>query len=148
MKKYEWKTGDHGQPIKVEIKTPKPKNPLSEDSIEKQIAEVFIRAGYEVIRQNSGMMQGDGRYIVFSRNLTTGMTSGEPDLTCFKGLKAVRIEVKRKGGKVSENQKKYAQNALKYGNPILLMDSKDDAILLLKNIELFGFESAVYNFKK
>jgi hypothetical protein len=145
--KYELKKDEFGLLIKVPIKKPKT-NVLSEASIQKQIAEVFTKAGWETIRYNSGTMQGDGRYIVFNTNLTTGMTSGHPDIICFKGLQAVRIEVKAANGRLSPNQKKYHENGLKRGNPILLMDSKDDAILLLKNIELFGFESAVYNFKK
>jgi hypothetical protein len=146
MKQYKTVLDDFGYPIKIEIK--KPKTTTSEASIQKQIAEIFTKHGWEVIRYNSGSMQGDGRYIVFNTNLTTGMTSGHPDIICFKGLRAIRIEVKAGNGRLSANQKKYSQNGLKYGNPILLMDSKDDAILLLKNIELFGFESAIYNFKK
>jgi len=146
LKKYKWVAGDHGQPIKVEVKKPKPKE-KSEQDIQKEIAAVFVKAGWEVVRFNSGVMQGENRYVAFNTNMTTGMTSGFPDLCCFKNLKAIRIEVKRKGGKLSANQIKYAENGLKYGNPIITMDSKEGAILLLKNIELFGFESAVYNFK-
>lgn len=144
MKKYEWKTGDHGQPIRVEIKKPKAKN--SEASIQKQIAEVFVKNGWEVIRYNSGVMQGDGRYVVFCSNITTGLNSGHPDLVCFKNHKAVRIEVKAEGGKLSENQKKYALKGLEYGNPIIVMRSKDDAIRLINTINIFGFETAIHNF--
>ena len=146
MKTYKYAKDDHGQPIKIEVKKPKTKE-KSEADIQKEIAAVFVKAGWEVVRFNSGVMQGENRYIAFNTNMTTGMTSGFPDLCCFKNLRAVRIEVKRKGGKLSVNQEKYAKNGLQYGNPIITMDSKDNAILLLKNIELFGFESAVYNFK-
>ena len=146
MKTYKYAKDDHGQPIKIEVKKPKTKE-KSEADIQKEIAAVFVKAGWEVVRFNSGVMQGENRYVAFNTNMTTGMTSGFPDLCCFKNLRAVRIEVKRKGGKLSANQEKYAKNGLQYGNPIITMDSKDNAILLLKNIELFGFESAVYNFK-
>lgn len=143
MKKYQWITGDHGQPIRIEIK--KPKSKTSEATVQKQIAEVFTRNGWEIIRYNSGTMQGDGRYVVFNTNLTTGMTSGHPDLVAFKNSKAVRIEVKIQGGKLSENQKKYAANGLKYGNPIVVLHSKEEALELISMINLSGIESAVFS---
>lgn len=145
MKQYKIVKDDHGYPIKVEIKKPKAKN--SEASIQKQIAEVFVKNGWEVIRYNSGVMQGDGRYVVFCSNITTGLNSGHPDLICFKNHKAVRIEVKAEGGKLSENQKKYALKGLEYGNPIVILKSKDDAIRLIQMINYEGVESAVMCFR-
>lgn len=141
MKNYIITNDEHGYPIRVAVKKPKAKN--SEASIQKQIAEVFIRDGWEVIRHNSGTMQGDGRYVVFNTNLTTGLTSGHPDLCCYKNHKAVRIEVKATGGKLSANQVKYASNGLKYGNPIIVLRSKEEAIRLIEMINYEGLESAV-----
>lgn len=143
MKKYITVKDDHGYNIQVEVKKPKAKS--SELSIQKQIAEVFVRNGWEVVRYNSGVMQGDGRYVVFCSNVTTGLSSGHPDLICFKNHKAVRIEVKADKGKLSANQVKYATNGLKYGNPIVVLRSKEDAILLINSINTFGLESAVYS---
>ena len=142
MKKYITVKDDHGYNIQVEVKKPKSKV-KSEATIQKEIAEVFIRNGYEVIRYNSGTMQGDGRYVIFNQNLTTGMTSGHSDLIAFKNHKAVRIEVKASGGKLSANQVKYAANGLKYGNPIILLRSKEEAIRLIQMINYEGLESAV-----
>lgn len=142
MKKYITVKDDHGYNIQVEVKKPKSKV-KSEATIQKQIAEVFIRDGWEVVRHNSGTMQGDGRYVVFNTNLTTGLTSGHPDLVCYKDHKAVRIEVKATGGKLSANQVKYAANGLKYGNPIIVLRSKEEAIRLIQMINFEGLESAV-----
>lgn len=150
MKKYEIKTDEFGYPIKVEIKTPKkPKSKtISEATIQKQIAEVFTKAGWEAIRHNSGTMQGDGRYVVFNTNLTTGLSSGHPDLCCYKNLQAIRIEVKNNTGKLSANQVKYHENGLKRGNPIVVLRSKEDAITLINSINLHGLESAVFSWCK
>lgn len=147
MKKYITVKDDHGYNIQVEVKKPKSKV-NSEASIQKQIAEVFTRNGFEVIRYNSGTMQGDGRYVIFNTNLTTGMTSGHSDLIAFKNLQAIRIEVKTGTGKLSANQIKYAENGLKRGNPIVVLRSKEEAVLLINSINTFGLESAVYSWIK
>jgi len=144
LKNYIITNDEHGYPIKVAVKKPKAKN--SEASIQKQIAEVFVRNGWEVVRYNSGVMQGDGRYVVFCSNITTGLNSGHPDLICFKDLKAVRIEVKAEGGKLSANQIKYALSGVKYGNPVIVLRSKDDAIRFIGIMEQYGLEMAVHNF--
>lgn len=142
MKTYITVKDDHGYNIQVEVKKPKSKV-KSEATIQKEIAEVFSRNGYEVIRYNSGTMQGDGRYVIFNQNLTTGMTSGHPDIIAYKNLQAIRIEVKNGKGKLSANQIKYAENGLKRGNPIILLRSKEEAIRLIQMINFEGLESAV-----
>lgn len=147
MKTYEYKTDEHGFRIKVEVKKPKSKV-ISEAAIQKQIAEVFNRDGWEVCRYNSGTMQGDGRYVIFNQNLTTGMTSGHSDLIAFKNLQAIRIEVKNGTGKLSANQIKYHENGLKRGNPIVVLRSKEEAITLINSINLHGLESAVFSWCK
>lgn len=141
MKTYKIVKDDFGFPIKVEVK--KPKTEPSEADIQKKIADIFVRDGWEVVRYNSGVMQGDGRYVVFCSNVTTGLSSGHPDLIAFKNHKAVRIEVKATGGKLSANQVKYASNGLKYGNPIIVLRSKEEAIRLIEMINYEGLESAV-----
>ena len=144
MKKYEWVTGDHGQLIKIEIK--KPKTEPSEADIQKKIADIFVRDGWEVVRFNSGMVQDDGRYIAFSRNINSGLTSGIPDLEISKNLHSVRIEVKKPKGKHSKNQILYAENALKHGNPIMVMRSPESAYMFLELLKTVGIETAAYSF--
>lgn len=53
MKKYKIVKDDFGFPIKVEIKKPKPVGGTEQD-IQKEIADVLIADGWEVIRHNSG----------------------------------------------------------------------------------------------
>ena len=144
LKKYEWVAGDHGQLIKVEIK--KPKTEPSEADIQKKIADIFVRDGWEVVRFNSGMVQDDGRYIAFSRNINSGLTSGIPDLEISKNLRSVRIEVKKPKGKHSKNQILYAENALKHGNPIMVMRSPESAYMFLELLKTVGIETAAYSF--
>ena len=144
LKKYEWVAGDHGQLIKVEIK--KPKTETSEADIQKKIADIFVRDGWEVVRFNSGMVQDDGRYIAFSRNINSGLTSGIPDLEISKNLHSVRIEVKKPKGKHSKNQILYAENALKHGNPIMVMRSPESAYRFLELLKTVGIETAAYSF--
>ena len=144
MKTYKTVLDDHGYPIKIEIK--KPKTEPSEADIQKKIADIFVRDGWEVTRYNSGMVQDDGRYIAFSRNINSGLTSGIPDLEISKNLRSVRIEVKKPKGKHSKNQILYAQNGLKYGNPIMVMRSPDSAYKFLEILKTVGLETAVYSF--
>lgn len=144
MKKYQWTTGDHGQPIRIEIK--KPKTEPSEADIQKKIADIFVRDGWEVTRYNSGMVQDDGRYIAFSRNVNSGLTSGIPDLEISKNLQSVRIEVKKPKGKHSKNQILYAELGKKYGNPIAVMRDSSDAIRFLELVKSVGLITAVYSF--
>lgn len=144
MKKYQWITGDHGQPIRIEIK--KPKTEPSEAEIQKKIADIFVRDGWEVTRYNSGMVQDNGRYIAFSRNVNSGLTSGIPDLEISKNLQSVRIEVKKPKGKHSKNQILYAELGKKYGNPIAVMRDSSDAIRFLELVKSVGLITAVYSF--
>lgn len=144
MKKYQWITGDHGQPIRIEIK--KPKTEPSEADIQKKIADIFVRDGWEVTRYNSGMVQDNGRYIAFSRNVNSGLTSGIPDMEISKNLQSVRIEVKKPKGKHSKNQILYAELGKKYGNPIAVMRDSSDAIRFLELVKSVGLITAVYSF--
>lgn len=144
MKTYKIVKDDFGFPIKFEVK--KPKTEPSEADIQKKIADIFVRDGWEVTRYNSGMVQDDGRYIAFSRNINSGLTSGHPDLGVEKNLRRVRIEVKKPKGKHSKNQILYAENGLKYGNPIMVMRSPDSAYKFLELLKTVGLETAVYSF--
>jgi len=144
MKKYEYVKDDHGFMIKVEIK--KPKTEPSEADIQKKIADIFVRDGWEVTRYNSGMVQDNGRYIAFSRNVNSGLTSGIPDLEISKNLQSVRIEVKKPKGKHSKNQILYAELGKKYGNPIAVMRDSSDAIRFLELVKSVGLITAVYSF--
>jgi len=144
MKTYKIVKDDFGFPIKIEVK--KPKTEPSEADIQKKIADIFVRDGWEVTRYNSGMVQDDGRYIAFSRNINSGLTSGHPELGVEKNLRRVRIEVKKPKGKHSKNQILYAENGLKYGNPIMVMRSPDSAYKFLELLKTVGLETAVYSF--
>lgn len=146
MKKYEYKKDDHGFLIKVEIKKPKPVGGTEQD-IQKEIADVLIADGWEVIRHNSGtfkvMFEKIVRWITANRNYNTGATKGHPDLAAYRNLYALRIEVKTETGITSKEQKQYAENGLKWGNPILIMRSKLDAIELVKLTHEYNIIAAV-----
>lgn len=146
MKTYKWVTGDHGQPIRIEVKKPKPVGGTEQD-IQKEIADVLIADGWEVIRYNSGtfkvMFEKIVRWITANRNYNTGATKGHPDLGAYRNLYVLRIEVKTKAGRRSQEQKEYHENGMKYGNPILVMDSKSDAVEIVKLIKEYGIVMAV-----
>lgn len=149
MKTYKWVAGDHGQPIKIEIKKPKPVGG-TEQGIQKEIADVLIGDGWEVIRHNSGtfkvMFEKIVRWITANRNYNTGATKGHPDLCAYRNLYALRIEVKTDSGTVKKEQKEYHINGMKYGNPILVLRSKLDAIELVSLIKEYGIVAAVNSF--
>lgn len=150
MKTYKIMKDDHGYPIKVEIKKAKSNKQL-ESPIQKEIADILMLHGFEVIRYNCGNIAShDGKpsYVVANRNLNSGMTAGHPDLIAFKGTHAVRIEVKTDTGKVSANQAKYAANGLLYNNPILVMRSGTDAIMFCDRAKSHGIKSAIVDWIK
>jgi len=144
LKKYITVKDDHGFPIQIPVK--KTKAEPSEADIQKKIADIFVRNGWEVTRYNSGVVQDDGRYIAFSRNVNSGLTSGHPDLSISKNLQTVRIEIKKPKGKHSKNQIAYAEHGKKYGNPIAVMRDVSDATRFLELIKSVGLITAVYSF--
>lgn len=149
MKTYKYAKDDHGFMIKIEVKKPKPAGGTEQD-IQKEIADVLIGDGWEVIRHNSGTFkvtfEKTTRWITANRNYNTGATKGHADLVAYRNLYALRIEVKTDSGTAKKEQKEYHINGMKYGNPILVLRSKLDAIELVSLIKEYGIVAAVNSF--
>ena len=72
---------------------------------------------------------GIGRMARFKR---MGLRHGVADLTLVKDGKAYFLEMKKKGGKQSDNQKTFEIDAKKVHAPYSLAYSFDEAVLILK----------------
>ena len=145
MKKFIEVKDDFGFTIKVPVKKAKSKVKPEAD-IQKEIAKVFIADGWEVIRYNCGNI--NSTFYKAITNVNSGMTKGHPDLIAFKGCECVRIEVKSAIGKLSDDQKKYNTNGLKYGNPIAVLNSVEQAKELIELLQKYHPHEAVTIFKE
>lgn len=143
---------DHGYPIWVA--KPKEKSTTkSESQIQKEIADLLMSEGWEVDRYNcmtkeiEGENGGKPRFISAVRNLNTGMTTGHSDLEAKKNCICLRIECKTEKGKLSPDQKKRAELAIKHGNPIVVLRSKDEAKKLLNLMQTATTRAAITIFQ-
>jgi Holliday junction resolvase len=149
--KFTIQRDEFGFPIKVKTPKPKPKTKPEAD-VQMEIAKAFVADGWEVIRYNSGSMTltgggGATTYFKPNRNQNSGLTKGHPDIVAFKNCTCVRIEVKSEVGRLSPDQKKYAENALKYGNPIVVLRSKTEALELIELLKVKTIQSAISVFQ-
>lgn len=143
---------DFGFPIWVP--KPKPKSTTkSESQIQKEIANLLMSEGWEVDRYNCMTKEiedengGKPRFVSAVRNLNTGMTTGHSDLEAKKNCICLRIECKTEKGKVSPDQKKRAELAIKHGNPIVVLRSKDEAKKLLELMQTANILTAISIFQ-
>lgn len=99
---------------------------LSESDVQKQIIHLLLISKFMVIRFNSGNFVIDNRYIrsYFIKNFPASEQSkGLSDILAIKDGRAYFFEVKRKGGKESEAQKKFRNLASSYGAECFVVDS-------------------------
>lgn len=119
------------------VKEPKakPKQKLEKD-IQKEIMKVFEKNGFEVIRYNSRSFSPPNTNIVMNcnYNYNSGMIRGHPDLKITRNGITIGVEVKRPLKGFSDDQKKYKENSLKYGNHTVICTSKEEAADLCRQI--------------
>lgn len=153
MPEYTMQRDEFGFPIKVPIKKPKSAKKLEggKEGVQSDIADAFIADGWEVVRYNSGtfkvLLGKIATWFTANRNINTGATSGHPDLIASRNCNSVRIEAKTETGRVSPEQKKYAENALKYGNPIVVLRSREEALELIELLKVKTTQTAISVFQ-
>lgn len=150
---YTMQRDEFGFPVKVFNKKPKSAKKLEggKEGTQAAIADAFIADGWEVIRYNSGtfkvMLGKIATWFTANRNLNTKATQGHPDLIASRNCNSVRIEAKTATGRVSPEQKDYAENGLKYGNPIVVLRSKEEALELIELLKVKTIQSAIAAFQ-
>lgn len=150
MPEYTMQRDEFGFPIKVKTPKAKPKTKPEAD-VQKEIAKTFVADGWEVIRYNSGSMAlsggGASTYFRANTNQNSGLSSGHPDLVAFRNCTCIRIEVKSAVGRLSPDQKRYAEIGLKYGNPIVVLRSKEEASELIDLLKTRTIQAAIAAFQ-
>jgi len=120
------------EPIEI-VKKPKKHTKKDEAELQDIIASTLNKAGYLVIRLNSGAMVGQaGNY--FKAYFVYGLkkSSGAADLLIFKDNKAVFLEIKSTSGRQSESQKAFEMFAKERGMQYHLVRTIDDVNKLFK----------------
>lgn len=92
-----------------------------ESQIQKEITELLTKQGFWVIRNHT---QG----IKYTRGRGTNPNKGIPDLLAIKNGKFFFIEVKKKGGSLSEEQKAWIKKAYDNGIVVHVVTSVEDVI--------------------
>jgi len=104
----------------------------SEHTIQNDICNYAIMKNYVVIRFNSGaIMTETKRFIAFywiKNLLRKYQNSGFPDVVLFKGQQYILIEVKKKGGKLSDSQKRFIELCNSKNVTVHVVDSLDEVI--------------------
>jgi hypothetical protein len=90
--------------------------------------------GWIVIRFNSGATMIDDRYFRAYTIENNGLSSGVPDLICFKGDQFLFIEVKTKKGTYTPSQEAFAELAPKHGTAYHTVRSLDDCVRLERSV--------------
>jgi len=109
----------------------------TEKSIQNAIADVLVRAGWLVVRMNSGATSYSGkdkkkRFVRFYTIWNNKKSYGLSDLLAFKNNAYLIVEVKNKKGRLSENQKIFLELAKSKKVKVHVMRSVDEIIIYLK----------------
>ena len=87
-----------------------------------QIIKELLLDGWLVVRVNSGMVKTENGFPFFAYTIANNAShSGFPDLIAFKGSEYRLIEVKAKGGRLSDNQKRFGEMASKHNVEVEVM---------------------------
>jgi len=109
---------------------PNKKPVIKESVVQKSIIQYLILKGWLVIRINSGCRSDNNSFVRFYTIENSKKSSGVPDLIAFKGGKHLLIEVKRVGGKMSNNQIEFRKLAEVKGENVYCVDSIEQVVYL------------------
>jgi hypothetical protein len=113
----------------------KKKNKKVESEIQSRVADLFIAAGFFVLRINSGAKKLDSRFFFAYTIPETNSHSGIPDLIAFRKNVAIFMEIKKPKGKLSDNQKATHELLEKYFNTVYTIRSASEAEALISRLE-------------
>lgn len=100
---------------------------MKEQQIQKSIIDYLRLKGWYVYKNATvgTYKQSTGKYI-------PAQTHGVADLTAIKDGHVVQIEIKRPGGKQSENQVIFADDWMSHGGTYILIHNIDEAMNICK----------------
>lgn len=104
----------------------------SEAKIQKEAINLFLKAGYLVIRHNSVRRRSS---VSAYRIENTGATAGLSDVQIIKNNKAYFIEMKDSGGKQRDSQKDFEKLCEDTNNKYYICRGIDDALEILQQIK-------------
>ena len=124
----------HQAKLKAERADKRAKYNRSESKLQKDIFDAIVALGYLVIRVNSSVhMTEHGTRLASYRIVNTNETAGLSDGIVFWAGKAVFVEIKKPGGRLSEKQRKFMDTCKRYGMDYVVLDSVDKAKILFPN---------------
>ena len=102
-----------------------------ENDLQEDVNTFLKKSGWFWWRQNSGKMYKDGRWVHFASK------AGLPDCTMFFNYSSlyIGIELKLKGGTLTENQKATLPEMIQKGVLVYFAESVFDVWLIIKHIE-------------
>jgi len=96
---------------------------MKEQGIQKQIKDYLTLKGWFVIKNNTvGVWKAKTKHYIPSQS------KGLADLTVIKDSKVIMIEVKKKGGRQSENQIQFQKDWEQHGGEYMLAYSLEEVI--------------------
>ncbi|GAB1429756.1 hypothetical protein MASR2M18_05880 [Ignavibacteria bacterium] len=106
----------------------------TESEVQAAVIELLRKAGYMVIRFNSGGFRDGKRFVSFYHVFGSDKpASGFPDVAAFKGAKCLLLEVKRRRGKVSEAQEQFRRYAAQHGVTVAIVRDVSDALQIIES---------------
>lgn len=106
-----------------------------EKDVQNAVVELLRKAGYMVIRLNSGGFHNGKRFVRFYHIFGAESPSeGASDLLAFKGSEALLLEAKTRRGKLSEAQEQFRDYAAQHGVSVFTVRSVEDVLPLIENV--------------
>jgi Holliday junction resolvase len=95
-----------------------------EADLQRQIMAYLAACGWLAIRFNSAAVKTEGRFFRAYWYMMDGQQTGAgfPDVLALRGNRAVLIEVKKKGERLRESQRKFHIHAERFGIEVFTMD--------------------------
>lgn len=107
----------------------------TESDVQSAVVELLRKAGYMVIRLNSGGFHNGKRFVRFYHVFGAESPSeGVTDLLAFKGSEALLLEAKTRRGKLSEAQEQFRDYAAQHGVSVFTVRSVEDVLPLIENV--------------
>lgn len=106
----------------------------SEAEISEACGKYMVRAGWLVIRFNSGAMKIGDRYLRAYIIENNGQSSGVSDYICFREDQFLFMECKTAKGTHTDSQKAFAELAAQHGAKVHTVRSLDDCVALERSV--------------
>ena len=111
------------------------KKATSEATIQRQVMQACMAAGWMVVRVNSSVSRTEGdRYLRAYLIGNTGASAGHADLVAYRDRYAVFLEVKTTTGRQSESQKRFAELCERHSMPYFIVRSPQEAVKVLEAV--------------